>query len=89
MRISNAGVEAVLSERKQERSANLGTYSLGSPAGGPTWNGHPFYILTIPLAERTLVYDLRNAAVVRPGVGAERAKRCSTEGLSATLTRSA
>jgi hypothetical protein len=55
-RISTAGVEAILAEVSKQ--GNLpGTYSLASPAGGPTWNGHPFYVLTIPLAERTLVYD--------------------------------
>lgn len=55
-RISTAGVEAVLSNASK-RGLLPGTYALSSPAGGPTWNGHPFYVLTIPLAERTLVYD--------------------------------
>jgi hypothetical protein len=55
-RISTPGVEAVLANANKY-GLLAGTYSLGSPAGGPTWNGHPFYILTIPLAERTLVYD--------------------------------
>lgn len=55
-RISTAGVEAVLSNANKN-GLLAGTYSLASPAGGPTWNGHPFYVLTIPLAERTLVYD--------------------------------
>src|SRR5271166_2791348 len=55
-RISTAGVEAVLSNANKQ-GLLAGTYSLASPAGGPTWNGHPFYILTIPLAERTLAYD--------------------------------
>jgi hypothetical protein len=55
-RISQAGVEAVLSNANKQ-GLLTGTYALSSPAGGPTWNGHPFYVLTIPLAERTLVYD--------------------------------
>ena len=55
-RISTAGVEAVLSNAAKN-GLLTGMYALTSPAGGPTWNGHPFYILTIPLAERTLVYD--------------------------------
>jgi hypothetical protein len=56
VRISTAGVELVLSNA--EKSGLLaGTYAVASPAGCPTWSGHPFYILTIPLAERTLVYD--------------------------------
>jgi len=56
VRISTAGVEAVLSNANKS-GLLAGMYSLASPAGGPTWNGHPFWILTIPLAERTLVYD--------------------------------
>jgi len=56
VRISTAGVEAVLSNANKQ-GLLPGTYALSSPAGGPTWNGHPFYVLTIPLAERTLVYD--------------------------------
>jgi hypothetical protein len=55
-RISTAGVELVLSNANKN-GLLTGTYALTSPAGGPTWNGHPFYVLTIPLAERTLVYD--------------------------------
>jgi len=56
VRISTVGVEAVLSNANKF-GLLTGMYALSSPAGGPTWNGHPFYILTIPLAERTLVYD--------------------------------
>lgn len=56
VRISTAGVEAVLSNANKQ-GLLPGTYALSSPAGSPTWNGHPFYVLTIPLAERTLVYD--------------------------------
>lgn len=55
-RVSAAGVEAVLSNANKF-GLLPGTYALSSPAGGPTWNGHPFFVLTIPLAERTLVYD--------------------------------
>src|ERR1700731_3129218 len=56
VRMSTPGVEAVLSNANKQ-GLLPGTYALSSPAGGPTWNGHPFYVLTIPLAERTLVYD--------------------------------
>jgi hypothetical protein len=55
-RISTAGVELVLANA-EKYGLLVGTYALTSPAGGPTWNGHPFYVLTIPRAERTLVYD--------------------------------
>jgi hypothetical protein len=55
-RISTAGVELVLSDA-DKNNLLTGMYALTSPAGGPTWNGHPFYVLTIPLAGRTLVYD--------------------------------
>jgi hypothetical protein len=55
-RVSTPGVEAVLSNAAKNNLLT-GMYALTSPAGGPTWNGHPFYVLTIPLAERTLVYD--------------------------------
>jgi hypothetical protein len=55
-RISTPDVEAVLA--LANKNGNLpGIYALSSPAGGPTWNGHPFYILTLPGAGRTLVYD--------------------------------
>ena len=56
VRISTAGIEAVLSNANKQ-GLLPGIYALSSPAGGPTWNGHPFYILTIPLAQRTMVYD--------------------------------
>jgi hypothetical protein len=55
-RVSTAGVELVLSNANKQ-GLLTGMYAVSSPAGGPTWNGHPFYILTIPMAERTLVYD--------------------------------
>jgi hypothetical protein len=55
-RVSTAGVEAVLSNANKYNLL-AGMYAVASPAGSPTWNGHPFYILTLPLAERTLVYD--------------------------------
>jgi hypothetical protein len=56
VRISTAAVESVLANANKF-GLLTGMYALSSPAGGPTWNGHPFYIITIPLAERTLVYD--------------------------------
>jgi len=55
-RISTAGLEAVL-EKANKNGLLTGTYALASPAGSPTWHGHPFYILTIPLMARTLAYD--------------------------------
>jgi hypothetical protein len=55
-RISTPDVEAALSNANKF-GLLAGTYALSSPAGGPTWNGHPFYVLTIPMAGRTLVYD--------------------------------
>jgi hypothetical protein len=55
-RISTASVEAILLEANKQGNLT-GMYALSSPAGGPTWNGHPFYILTIPLAQRTIGYD--------------------------------
>jgi hypothetical protein len=55
-RISTASIEKVLSDA-EKNGLLTGAYALTSPAGGPTWNGHPFYILTIPLVARTLVYD--------------------------------
>ncbi len=56
VRISTPGIELVLSNA-EKNGLLAGTYAVSSPAGCPTWAGHPFYILTIPLAERTLVYD--------------------------------
>jgi hypothetical protein len=55
-RISTESVENVLA-LANKLGQLPGMYALTSPAGGPTWNGHPFYIITIPLAQRTLVYD--------------------------------
>ncbi len=55
-RISTPDIEALLSNVNKQ--GNLpGVYAVSSPAGGPTWNGHPFYILTIPAAQRTVAYD--------------------------------
>jgi hypothetical protein len=55
-RISTASIELILSNANKQ-GLLTGMYALSSPAGGPTWAGHPFYIITIPLAERTIVYD--------------------------------
>ena len=56
VRISTAAVEAVLLNANKQ--GNLaGMYALTSQDGCPTWAGHPFYILTIPGAGRTLAYD--------------------------------
>jgi hypothetical protein len=50
-RISNPGIEAILQQ------ANQANQLTGAYAMTPTWHGHPMYILTIPLAARTLCYD--------------------------------
>ena len=55
-RISTAAIEAIL--LNANKAGNLtGMYALSSPAGSPTWAGHPFYILTLPAAQLTLAYD--------------------------------
>jgi hypothetical protein len=51
IRVSNAGIEAILQQANQLGQLN-GCYSLT-----PTWNGHPFYVLTIPGVARTVAYD--------------------------------
>lgn len=51
VRVSNAGIELVLREANK-----LGQLS-GCYALTPTIDGHPFYILVIPQAQRTVVYD--------------------------------
>lgn len=49
VRVSNSGVEALLEDNK----FNLfGAYALT-----PTIGGHPLWILTIPLAQKTIAYD--------------------------------
>jgi hypothetical protein len=49
VRVSNSGIEAVLEENKENL---LGCYAMVTTIGG-----HPLWILNIPLASRTLVYD--------------------------------
>jgi hypothetical protein len=56
VRVSTASVEAVLLNANKQGNL-VGAFAVASPAGCPTWAGHPFYILTIPAAGRTLVYD--------------------------------
>jgi hypothetical protein len=56
VRISTAAIEGILLNANKQ-GLLTGMYALASPAGSPTWAGHPFYILTIPLAELTLAYD--------------------------------
>ena len=56
VRISTPDIEAFLSNANK-LGLLAGMYALASPAGSPTWNGHPFYVMTVPLMERTLVYD--------------------------------
>lgn len=50
-KVSNPYVEKVLQEANQNNELT-GAYALT-----PTWHGHPMYILTIPLAGHSLVYD--------------------------------
>jgi hypothetical protein len=56
VRVSTASVEAVLLNANKQGNL-VGAYAVASPAGSPTWAGHPFYILTLPAAGRTLAYD--------------------------------
>lgn len=49
VRVSNSGIEAILELNKENL---LGCYALTATVGG-----HPLWILTIPAASRTLVYD--------------------------------
>lgn len=49
VRVSNSGVEAILEENKLNLA---GCYAMKASVGG-----HPLYVLTIPLASRTLIYD--------------------------------
>jgi hypothetical protein len=56
VRISTAAIEGILLNANKQ-GLLTGMYALSSPAGCPTWAGHPFYILTIPLAGLTLAYD--------------------------------
>jgi hypothetical protein len=51
VRVSEPGIEAVI------RNAQANNELTGAYALTPTWDGHPMYILTIPLAGRTLAYD--------------------------------
>lgn len=49
VRVSNSGIEAVLEENKENL---LGCFAMTCTIGG-----HPLWVLNIPLASRTLVYD--------------------------------
>ena len=49
IRVSNSGIEAILEANK--------TQLTGAYAMAPTIGGHPLWVLTIPLIQRTLVYD--------------------------------
>ena len=51
VKVSNAGVEAIL------QYASVNGQLAGCYALTPTVGGHPFYVLTIPLLQRTLAYD--------------------------------
>lgn len=56
VRISTAAIEGILLNANKQGNL-VGAYALSSPAGCPTWAGHPFYILTLPAAQLTLAYD--------------------------------
>jgi hypothetical protein len=56
VRVSNTGVEQILLNAKKQGNL-VGCYAVTSPAGSPTWAGHPFYILTIPQQGVTIAYD--------------------------------
>jgi hypothetical protein len=56
VRISTAAIEGILLNANKQGNLT-GCYALASPAGSPTWAGHPFYVLTIPNAGITLAYD--------------------------------
>jgi len=56
VRISTAAIEAILLNANKQGNL-VGSYALASPAGSPTWAGHPFYILTLPAAGVTIGYD--------------------------------
>jgi hypothetical protein len=51
VRVSNPYIEYQLA------IANQNGLLLGCYAMAPTWNGHPFYVLTVPLMQMTFVYD--------------------------------
>jgi hypothetical protein len=56
VRISTDALEVLLSNINNAGQLT-GTYAVTSPAGSPSYHGHPFYILTIPAAQRTVAYD--------------------------------
>jgi hypothetical protein len=56
VRISTAAIEAILLAANKQGNLT-GCYAVSSPAGSPTWAGHPFYVLTIPGQGVTLAYD--------------------------------
>jgi hypothetical protein len=56
VRISTAAIEEILLTANKQGNL-VGAYAVASPAGCPTWCGHPMYILTLPAAQRTLAYD--------------------------------
>lgn len=56
VRVSTAAIEAILLNANKQGNL-VGAYALASPAGSPTWAGHPMYILTLPAAGVTIAYD--------------------------------
>lgn len=56
VRVSTTAIEELLlNANKQGTLSSI--YSVCSPAGSPTWAGHPFYMLTIPSQGITVAYD--------------------------------
>jgi hypothetical protein len=51
VKVSNAGVEAIL------QYASVNSQLAGCYALTPTVGGHPFYVLTLPLLQRSIAYD--------------------------------
>jgi hypothetical protein len=54
VRVSQPGIEAILQQANQ-LGLLQGCYMLA-----PSWQGHPMVVLTIPLMQRTMVYDCVN-----------------------------
>lgn len=56
LRVSTAAIEELLANANKQGNLS-GIYAVASPAGSPTWAGHPFYMLTIPAQGITVVFD--------------------------------
>jgi hypothetical protein len=56
VRVSTAAIEEILANANKQGTLPS-IYAVTSPAGSPTWAGHPFYMLTVPAQGLTVVYD--------------------------------